>query len=509
MAIITKSSTSGNWNATSSWVGGVVPTSADDVIFDGTSAGVILNVASSVKSLDMTGFVATFTQSANLTISGTTDRLGQAYTTAANCIVSGSYNHTGTGVLTWATNLGFQQLDTTPRFYYSGPASTTANFKLYSDVYPLWGGANLTQGFSGVSGNAILNFGATFSIIYKGSALNPAATINNRFVFRGNSLRNFSTNDNRNDHFVLDLDGAPYGQVEATLNLLSVKVISGTVSCVASAVNEFSVGTPRGLYFQCLNSANTAVNGTCSFTVLPGAKISNLTTLQGGFGPFLVWLQNIDNMVFDIASDQKIGIIDAFSYNTTTGAINATTRNRLWCNSKLNVDWFLLRSYSAGTFLFQNNERPVRYQIWGGGGLSASIAQVKGTNLEVTSTYTGHPYTGTSSLYMMSRTPSLEFTSDATHNISNFMTDFYYSGSSANQTQLGAAATPGTFSSITASVPATIDIGNQAFMWRWNLKDLNFTGKTVYNIDGTLTNTTGAQTTYPTSGGQTAFTFVN
>jgi len=71
----------------------------------------------------------------------------------------------------------------------------------------------------------------------------------------------------------------------------------------------------------------------------------------------------------------------------------------------------------------------------------------------------------------------------------------------------------GTFSSQTASVPATIQLGNDGLTWGYGFKDLNFTSKTMYAINGTLQNTTGATTSYPTTGGvgggETSHTFVN
>ena len=44
MALRTVSNTGGNWNATTAWVGGVVPVAADTVDFTATSGNLVVNV---------------------------------------------------------------------------------------------------------------------------------------------------------------------------------------------------------------------------------------------------------------------------------------------------------------------------------------------------------------------------------------------------------------------------------------------------------------------------------
>jgi len=70
MAIITISNTGGNWNNTATWIGGVVPTSADDVIATVLSGPLTINVSSAAKSVDFTNYVNTLTMTALLTVSG-------------------------------------------------------------------------------------------------------------------------------------------------------------------------------------------------------------------------------------------------------------------------------------------------------------------------------------------------------------------------------------------------------------------------------------------------------
>lgn len=70
MATRTISNTGGNYNATASWVEGIVPTSADDVVATATSGNLTINVASAAGTVNLTNYVGTITMNANWTVSG-------------------------------------------------------------------------------------------------------------------------------------------------------------------------------------------------------------------------------------------------------------------------------------------------------------------------------------------------------------------------------------------------------------------------------------------------------
>lgn len=71
MAVITISNTGGNWNNSATWVGGVIPGAADDVIATATSGPLTVNVASSCKSIVFTNYVSTLTVNNLLDVFGT------------------------------------------------------------------------------------------------------------------------------------------------------------------------------------------------------------------------------------------------------------------------------------------------------------------------------------------------------------------------------------------------------------------------------------------------------
>jgi hypothetical protein len=73
MAIITISNTGGNFNATGTWVGGVVPVAGDSVVATATSGQLTVNVASGgvgLLSFNMTNYTNVLTMNSTLTIAG-------------------------------------------------------------------------------------------------------------------------------------------------------------------------------------------------------------------------------------------------------------------------------------------------------------------------------------------------------------------------------------------------------------------------------------------------------
>lgn len=56
MAIRTISNTGGNWNATTTWVGGVVPAATDDIVATTTSGNLTINVTANCRTFDFTNY---------------------------------------------------------------------------------------------------------------------------------------------------------------------------------------------------------------------------------------------------------------------------------------------------------------------------------------------------------------------------------------------------------------------------------------------------------------------
>lgn len=87
MAVITISNTGGNFNATASWVGGVVPLTTDTIAATATSGPLTINVASTVAGVDFTNYVSTLAINFDFTITG-------------SIVLVNTMTITGTGYLT-------------------------------------------------------------------------------------------------------------------------------------------------------------------------------------------------------------------------------------------------------------------------------------------------------------------------------------------------------------------------------------------------------------------------
>lgn len=98
MATIVGSSGGGNWNATGSWVGGVVPGSGDDVQLKSTSGNITVNVASACRSLDCTGYSGTLTVSASQTLS-----IGDGSGGAFKLVAGMTFTESGTGTVAFVS----------------------------------------------------------------------------------------------------------------------------------------------------------------------------------------------------------------------------------------------------------------------------------------------------------------------------------------------------------------------------------------------------------------------
>jgi len=111
MAVRTIAAGGGNWNATATWMEGIVPVLGDTVFAAVTSGQLTVNVASACTSIDFTNYTNTLTMNATLSVGG-------------NVTLVAAMTVTGTGTLS-----------------ITAAATITSNGKTWSGALTLWGGS--------------------------------------------------------------------------------------------------------------------------------------------------------------------------------------------------------------------------------------------------------------------------------------------------------------------------------------------------------------------------------
>ncbi|HBI33907.1 MAG TPA: hypothetical protein DEA43_03620 [Candidatus Moranbacteria bacterium] len=267
----TISDAGGNWDATTSWVEGAVPTSADDVVATATSGNLTINVAGAVRSIDLTTYTGTLTHNA-FTLS-----VGDASGGALN--FSGSWTYTTVG--------------DTSAITFGSSDNTNNNIT--------WGGK--------IYGNIVVsssNNGTTFVFQDNLTQRSSTATFN---FFRGNlnvNGKNLSVG-----RFFADQNytrGLTLGAANITLNG------TGNVWSLNSENLGLSAGT------SIINITDTSAS-TKSF-VGGGLTFNNISITGGGTGAVTFTGSNTFNN-FTINAPKTV-IFTAGTTQTINGLFNAT-----------------------------------------------------------------------------------------------------------------------------------------------------------------------------------------
>lgn len=194
MATRTISATGGNFNATSAWVEGVVPTSADVVVGNATSNNLTVNVSSACSNLNLANYTKTLTINALLTVSGT-DLLSSfgasmtfaGTTSAANFLAFSSAHVLKQDTTSEIPNLGFHGSNTkvllsdiyTQNCLQNGQSGAVVN-STGSTTYSVYvrrqiGGSGGTK--HSYNGSAVLRLVCTQSTVDNGISLSLQGTM--------------------------------------------------------------------------------------------------------------------------------------------------------------------------------------------------------------------------------------------------------------------------------------------------------------------------------------------
>lgn len=237
MAARTVSNTGGNWNATTTWVGGVVPVAGDTVDFTATSGPLTVNVATAnLVGIDFTNYVNTITFTNTINVNTTVNLGTGGYTQAgaSGLTINGNTTITSNGVI-WSRSI----------LINTGTIVLTLNddFNISGTFWAV-GTGTLTLSFSGTgqflpTGLFQVNYTSALSVLTITITLPNDINVSS-FSMLDNSgnanKRNVVLNGNRN----IFISGNVY------LGNTRAATISGTCTLVPNGSGNFTLGTLGG-----------------------------------------------------------------------------------------------------------------------------------------------------------------------------------------------------------------------------------------------------------------------
>lgn len=427
MATRTISDLGGNYNATTTWVEGVVPTSADDVVATATSGQLTVNVSSAARSIDLTLYTNTLTLNNNLTfnVTGLTHTFGAGMDFASSNALAR---------IVFAQNATLVQNTTNriPGLRFGGFGLRT----LSTDVY-------------------CIHFDISNVIEMNGNVLYSSGDFGSYISVNSNTLWGTSK---------VVLDGS--GIITQNFNL-------------EVEINTVGTYSTRSIGLM-LNSATS--------TLYP---IPKLNIVAGNLNPdaFNVTLYKNTLGRQECILQTSVKIPNIFIHNMTVNGSIASYRDLyVTIIGDLIVENF--STWNLSRYGTTDSALPI-VTIFDGG-LSASNVYLTPASRQNSST---------SVFETTHKSIDLRLNSDATHKIGNLMA-------------VGGWTTDRpTISSITASVPCTINLANKegSQIINYNFTDVIAGEDEIVAINATLTGTTNITNVYPTGGGSSggAWTFVS
>ena len=148
MAVRTIAAGGGNWNATATWIEGIVPILGDTVFAIGTSGQLTVNVASACTSIDFTNYTNTLTMNATLSVGGSVTLVAAMTITGGGALtISAASTLTSNGKI-WlgAMNFNVGPFTLADNWIVNGTVTWNANGgHLLSNTLTCMGNFTLTQ----------------------------------------------------------------------------------------------------------------------------------------------------------------------------------------------------------------------------------------------------------------------------------------------------------------------------------------------------------------------------
>ena len=332
MAVITVSILGGNWNAVTTWVGGVVPSpTLDTVAFTATSGNLTVNVASTCIGIDFTNYVNTITFTALLTINGFVNLGTGGYTQvgASGIQVAGTFTLTSGGV-TWSRLWTFA----------GGGVFTLADNWNFTGIlnFSNTGGLN-------INGNTINTLNLTST-----SASAVSGTTN--IVFNGTGTwSNTSTGAVRNN-ITINTTGTLTISGNVYYNTGTLTYIAGTVVSTGSVLN-ISLATTintSGMTWRDVAMSNGIQTLTSDLnTEILRINSGGNVTINNSSGNVYILESLIHNSTFIISGTASINLIGTGTWiHPSTGAI----RNNLNINTSGTLTISGNVYYNTGTLTY-------------------------------------------------------------------------------------------------------------------------------------------------------------
>lgn len=385
MAIRTISNTGGNYNATASWVEGIVPTSADDVVATATSGQLTVNVASAASTFNFTNYTNTLTMNALWTVSGT-----GTSTFVAAMTISGSSNISLTGAGSTIVTNG----KLIPNLSISGNKTLSDTLNVTNIVFSA--GSILTGNSINCSGsfNSSINaLSGTTTITLSGTGTLTAGNVANALT-----INSTGTITGSNIGIGLATNGT-MSYIAGTLSSVRIKAVGTPVTITqttgpsyfetldAIAVTNTQVinifGTVKSNYMninlQGTSTGTTQISGTGALNVID-AYITPFTTNSSGSIQY-----KPNNLQLHSNATHSFTTLSSFAYSSitsnTTLSGTASTISALTGTVNINV------SNSENSYLtnvnFTNVNASAGQTIYvrGNGSLSGTTNITKTTNI--------------------------------------------------------------------------------------------------------------------------------
>lgn len=377
MAIRTVSNDGGNWNATTTWVGGVVPSATlDTVAFVATSGPLTVNVASTCIGINFTNYVNTITFTALLTINGPINLGTGGYPQAgASGLIVGATATLTSGGVTWSRTLTFAGTSQTFTLGDSWLVTGAVSFSgTTTTIINRSGGPPKTLTISGnltvtttatVSGTAGIIFGGTGTwshsaagIIQNNITINTAGTltIGTNIYYNTGTLTytagtvNTTTNNNILNcslSTTFNTGGMTWNAIlitgTTTITLLSN--LNTTNLTASSATVSFIL---NGFNLNIINTLSLSTFGATTFNTPQNLQVTNLA-LGGG-----VTSNIIINGLFNISISGNL--IENHSTTTIAGTTSFILNGTgTWSNASSGSLQYNLTINTSGTITVSGN----------------------------------------------------------------------------------------------------------------------------------------------------------